>query len=74
MVFLFVYANNTANLQLYRHNSFHTEVSSNVIHAPSACLHVYIHIFQSAQMTLIGSIEDVLARQIERKYTSAMTF
>lgn len=63
-----------AGLQLDRHHRFHREVAPHVIHSRSARQHVSVKVFQPAKMTLIGTVEDVLAGEIERENAPATAF
>ena len=52
-------------LQLYRNHYLYAEVAAHIVNASSACNLVYVKILQAAQVVLVSTVSNVLARKIE---------
>lgn len=59
-------------LQLYRNHYFDAEVAPHVVNAPSACFLVFRQILQTAQVVLVSTVGNILARKIEREKAFAV--
>ena len=59
-------------LQLYRNHYLYAEVAAHIVNASSACNLVYVKILQTAQVVLVSTVGQVLARKIEREKALAM--
>ena len=59
-------------LQLYRNHYLYAEVAAHIINASSSCNLVYVKILQTAQVVLVSTVGQVLARKIEREKALAM--
>ena len=59
-------------LQLYRNHYFDTEVAPHVVNASSARNRVFRQILQTAQVVLVSTVGNILARKIEREKALAV--
>ena len=59
-------------LQLYRNHYLYAEVAAHIVNASSACNLVYVKILQTAQVGLVSTVGNILARKIEREKVLAV--
>ena len=59
-------------LQLYRNHYLYAEVAPHVVNASSARNRVFRQILQTAQVVLVSTVGNILARKIEREKALAM--
>ena len=59
-------------LQLYRNHYLDAEVATHVVNASSARNLVYVKILQTAQVVLVSTVGNILARKIEREKALAV--
>ena len=59
-------------LELYRYHELHRNVAAHVVDARVTIVGGALHILQSAEMTLIGAVEEVGAAEIEAGTFHAM--
>ena len=59
-------------LQLYRNHYLYAEVAPHVVNASSARNRVFRQILQTAQVVLVSTVGNILARKIEREKALAV--
>ena len=59
-------------LQLYRNHYLYAEVAAHIVNASSARNLVYVKILQTAQVVLVSTVGNILARKIEREKALAV--
>ena len=60
------------DLQLYRNHYLYAEVAAHIVNASSSCNLVYVKILQTAQVVLVSTVGQVLARKVEREKALAI--
>ena len=57
-----------AELKCYRHHNLEGDIAPHVVNAPAACHYVLVGIFQSAQVALVGFVQQIVGGDIEFCY------